>query len=74
MAVPLPFPEQNSALAYTNPLPCYRDGGRVISCWTPTPAEMQEIMNTGKIWLIVEGQTQPPLVITGNYPFDKTTH
>lgn len=75
MARPTQFPEQNTQLQYgNNPLPCFRDGDQVISCWRPTPAEMQEIMQTGHVWVRVKGTTQPPMEVTGHRPFDNTSH
>lgn len=75
MAIPIQFNEQNDTLGGGHPsiidLPCYRDGAQVISCWTPSPAELAEIMTTGQIWLVVKGQNQPPINVTGSYPFEK---
>lgn len=74
MANPISFPEQNSVLkgfGTIRDLPSYRDGGQVISCWTPSPSELVEIMNTGKIWLISQGVDHPPIYVTGEYPFER---
>ena len=40
-----------------------------ISCWTPTPEELAEIIKTGSVWLIVWGG-QPPVCVTGIAPFE----
>lgn len=74
MAKAIPFENQNSQTTSENPLPCFRDGANVVTCWTPTPAELQEIMRTGQIWLIVQGHVHPPGYVTGISPFEHTTH
>jgi hypothetical protein len=42
----------------------------VISCWKPTAEEIAEIQRTGRVWIIVMGQTMPPISPTGHYPFE----
>lgn len=37
----------------------------VISCWKPDRAELEEIMRTGRVWLMIWGQTQPPAFVSG---------
>jgi hypothetical protein len=75
MASPITFPEQNDHLLGGQPdvkdLPVYRDGVQVVSCWTLTPAEIAEILATGQLWMIVKGQVQPPIGLSGHYPFEK---
>lgn len=74
---PITFAEQNSVADGTNlgvlDLPVHRDGGQIISCWSPTPEELQEIMATGQVWLCVMGVNQPPVLVTGHYPFEHST-
>ena len=41
----------------------------VISCWKPTVQELEEINRTGRVWLMVMGQTMPPICPVGNNPF-----
>lgn len=41
----------------------------VISCWKMTPAEMEEVQRTGRVWLVVVGHTMPPVAIDGCKPF-----
>lgn len=41
----------------------------VISCWKPTPEEMEEIKKTGRVWIIVMGVTMPPIAPLGFNPF-----
>ncbi len=55
-------------------LPAYHGddtGGQpvIISCWQPTPEELEEINRTGKVWLFIVGTSQPPVSVTGHHPF-----
>lgn len=72
---PTNFPEQNDILRGGHEsvfdLPIFRDGNEVISCWTPTPAELMELNATGRLWLRVQAPTHPPLLPTGLYPFEQ---
>lgn len=43
----------------------------VISCWKPTDKEIQEIVRTGRVWLIITGDTMPPVQLVGHKPFTK---
>jgi len=74
MAVPVPFPEQNSVIGSGDQSPCYRDGAQTIVCVSPTPQELQELMVTGKLWVIVAGSHLPSIVVTGHHPFEVTEH
>ncbi len=47
-----------------NGVPC------VISCWKPTKEEMEEIQKTGRIWIMIIGETMPPIAPTGHNPFN----
>lgn len=40
----------------------------VISCWKMTREELQTIQKTGRVWLVVLGQTMPPVMILGEKP------
>lgn len=40
----------------------------VISCWKPTREELEEIQRTGRVWLMVWGQTMPPVALVGTKP------
>lgn len=44
----------------------------VVSCWKPTKEELDEINKTGRVWLIVYGQTMPPAAIGGFNPWRQT--
>lgn len=41
----------------------------VISCWKPTPEEFAEMRSTGRVWVMVLGETMPPLVPLGESPW-----
>ncbi len=41
----------------------------VISCWKPTAEEWAEMQRTGRVWLLIQGQTMPPATLTGTNPF-----
>jgi len=42
----------------------------VISCWKPTREELAEIQRTGRVWLMVIGETMPPCYLDGHNPFE----
>lgn len=41
----------------------------VMSCWKPDAAELAEIQRTGRVWLILQGQTMPPAAVSGYHPW-----
>jgi hypothetical protein len=41
----------------------------VVSCWKLTQKELEEINRTGRVWLLVYGQTMPPVALDGSKPF-----
>jgi hypothetical protein len=41
----------------------------VISCWKLTSDEVAELLKTGRLWLIINGETMPPVALTLNKPF-----
>lgn len=42
----------------------------VISCWKPTRDELEKISKTGRVWLIVLGESMLPAILTGDSPFE----
>jgi len=73
---PISFSEQNDVLRggqeNVMDLPIFRDGNQIISCWAVSPAELQEIIATGRVWLCIQAPvTHPPVYPTGEYPFVK---
>lgn len=40
-----------------------------ISCWKLTKEEVEELLKTGRLWLIVSGNTMPPVALTGKNPW-----
>jgi hypothetical protein len=52
------------------PLAVFKDNRQdklpvVISCWKMTREELEEIIRTGRIWLVVCGETMPPVMLSG---------
>ena len=43
--------------------------GVVISCWKLTLDEVDELLRTGRIWLICWGETMPPVALSAKSPF-----
>ncbi len=41
----------------------------VISCWKVTQAELNEILRTGRVWLVVYGMGMPPVALMGTSPW-----
>ncbi len=40
----------------------------VVSCWKPTREELDEITRTGRVWLMILGDTMPPVYLQGYKP------
>ena len=45
----------------------------VISCWKLTDEELAEVIRTRRVWVIVHGNTMPPIAPVGISPFQKVT-
>lgn len=55
-------------------LPVWSDGKQCVSCWKPSLAERLRILLGGNIWLgVLYGRTQPPVFVTAESVFAKTT-
>lgn len=48
-----------------NDLHVFRNRRMVVSCWQFEPAELEQIKRTGKVFLAVNGFTQPPVYLAG---------
>lgn len=76
MAKPIKFDEANATFVADGcgDLPAYEHGEegdeQVITCWKLSGEELMEILQTGKVWLRVWGNAQPPVQVTGLYPFE----
>lgn len=72
---PSNFPEADTLLVASEgmenvlEMPAYCTGMEVISCWELSPDELAQIQRTGRIWLRVQGETQPPLSLHAESPF-----
>ncbi len=42
---------------------------QVISCWKLTKEEVDELLKTGRIWVIIAGKTMPPLFLSTLRPW-----
>lgn len=40
----------------------------VVSCWKPSREELEEIMLTGRVWLVVLGESMPPVWLQSQNP------
>lgn len=40
----------------------------VISCWKLTQAELEEVNQTGRVWLYLWGESMPPACVMGLTP------
>lgn len=71
------FPEANMTLRAppgrddVRDLPSFRHEGGPISCWQLSEKEMEEVRQTGIVWLHVQGPTHPPVYIGGERPFEE---
>lgn len=41
----------------------------MITCWKPSKEELQEVIDTGRVWLHVYGHVMPPVSVSGHHPF-----
>lgn len=50
----------------------WSDGKQCVSCWKPSFMERVRILFHGKVYLgVLSGSTQPPVFISGKYPFTR---
>jgi len=73
MAKPVEFDESTNTHGGEgyNDLPTHVDteNDQIVSCWELSGDELAEVLQTKRIWLVVQGQTQPPVNIEGLTPF-----
>ena len=50
-------------------LPALRTDNHIFSCWEMTEKEKQEFLKTGKIYLCVMGEIQPPVSLYVDRPY-----
>ncbi|TFZ81637.1 hypothetical protein [Candidatus Macondimonas diazotrophica] len=67
---PTEFEEQNCVLRGpegedVGDLPCHVGADCVVSVWTPTREELAEINATGRVYLMIMGQTHAPVFVAG---------
>jgi hypothetical protein len=77
---PIPFNEATNVLQKPDnmtdeectSLPVFRDGKVCISLWKASLFERIKFMITGKIWIwVLSGKTQPPIILSIKYPFER---
>jgi len=64
---PIDFPARNGLVAAE--IPVNRDKGITLSLWQAGWSERLSILIHGKVWLAVEGDFHPPLLLCGNRSF-----
>lgn len=69
--IPVEFEDMNCV--YKAPgcgdLPALKTHSHVISCWKMTDKEKEEFLKTGRIYLAVYGQKQPPVSLYVDRPY-----
>ena len=70
---PINFKEQNVIYIAEgcNDLPAHKAKDQIISCWKLTKEELEQINKTGVIWFSVMGQSQPPIWLGTENPFQE---
>ena len=70
---PIKFQESN--MTHTGEgcgdLPTFVNRQGVVSCWRMSWRERVKALFTGKVWLVVWGQGQPPVELRVEMPFDR---
>ena len=72
---PIDFPESNIVfdapvnMPGCQPLKAYADRGGIWSCWELTEAEKDVVMATGRLWVCVVSNIQPPMAMQVEMPF-----
>lgn len=73
--IPIEFPEANLRLVGPPgvsdilPLPVFTDGRHVASVWELSDEEIADLVKTRRLYLVVVGQTHPPLLMQTRPPF-----
>lgn len=50
-------------------LPAVKTDKSIVSCWEMTEKEKEELLKTGKIYLLVMGEIQPPVSLYVDRPY-----
>mgnify|MGYP001585351765 FL=1 len=43
----------------------------VVTCWKPNREELQQLLKGARVWLLIMGVNQPPVVLSTNSPFEE---
>lgn len=75
MADPTDFPGANVMLmppdgmeGQVRSMPVMLTENGCVSCWELTETERAEVARTGRVWLWVVGNRQPPVLVLGESP------
>ena len=52
-------------------LPAFRGDGQIISCWQMSLKDRLHALFTGRMWLSIHGEVQPPVWVGPDCPFIK---
>jgi hypothetical protein len=70
------FPQSNTVLKpaagtedRVGELPAFKDDYQFVSSWVLSPAEIEEVLRTGRVWVFVLGVKHPPIHVSGTDPF-----
>lgn len=72
--IPVQFPEVNLVLGYAQdqyePLPVHSSNGRMTFCCALSPAELEEIQRTGRLWItqLTFGAPFQPIALSTQKP------
>ncbi|MGE5494592.1 MAG: hypothetical protein ACM3S4_04755 [Burkholderiales bacterium] len=75
---PIEFKEQNATFVLpadnegktARKLPAYKsDDGHIVSCWRMNLKDRLKALFTGRVWLGLNANSQPPVLLTTRYPF-----
>lgn len=71
--IPVSFKEKNTT--YISPkcgdLPVFRGEGQVVSCWRVPFIKRLKMFFTGRIWLVLRSENQPPCYVEIDKPLAK---
>lgn len=77
---PTEFDESNLVLeappgvAGVEPLPAFRrllPSAQLVTCWELEPGDFEEVMRTGRVWIVMQGATCAPMYAAAYSPFEQ---
>ncbi len=67
---PVKFPNANTIIG--GEIPANKNNGVILSRWKLSWSERFSVLFYGHIWLVVKGERQPPIALSGNQAFEIT--